>query len=242
VSTGCHTAGSPQATSEVPTATQAFLRAPTPDEISMVLDAEHAGLPFLVWRDGHGVQRIFTLGARRRLTIGRRSSNDLVLADDTEISRVHAELEPIAGDWAIADNGLSRNGTFVEDRRTTGQRLVDGDVLRFGRTCIEYRRPAVGGSVLTSSASSPVDPGSLTPTQRSILVALARPCRSGAPFAAAANNGMIAREVHLSLDAVKGHLEVLYGRFEIAHLAPHQKRARLVECAFQWQLVSERDL
>jgi FHA domain len=240
---GGHTAGSGpiHAAGETPTTSQASLQARSAEEIASLLDAERAGLPFLVWRDAGGTQRIFTLGARRRLTIGRRSSNDVVLAGDTEVSRVHAELEPLAGDWAIADSGLSRNGTFVKEQRTAGQRLVDGDVLRFGRTHVEYRRPVGGGSVLTASASSPVDPGSLTPTQRAILAALARPCGSGVPFAAPASNGMIAKEVRLSLDAVKGHLEVLYGRFEIAHLAPHQKRARLVECAFQWKLVSEVD-
>ena len=228
--------------SDAPTTTQPPSHARSPSEIKSTIEAEWAGLPFLVWRDGHGVQQIFTLGARTRLTMGRRPSNDVVLSGDVEVSRVHAELELMAGDWVVADDGLSRNGTFVKEQRITGRRLADGDVLRIGQTLIEYRRPVMGSSVLTFSAASAPDLGGLTDTQRAILVALARPYKSGVPFAVPASNGKVAKEVHLGIDAVKGHLSVLYRRFEIAHLAQNQKRARLVECAFQWGLVSERDL
>lgn len=228
--------------SELPTTTRPASHARSPGEIKSTIEAERAGLPFLVWHEDEGAQRILTLRERRRLTIGRRADNDVVLGGDAEVSRVHAELEPIAGDWAIADDGISRNGTFLKEQRITGRRLVDGDVLRFGRTLVEYRRPPHGSSILTAAASSGPDVGNLTATQRAILVALARPYRSGIPFAVPASNHQVAKEVHLSLDAVKGHLTVLYRRFEIAHLAQNQKRARLVECAFQWGLLSERDL
>jgi hypothetical protein len=228
--------------SEAPTTTQLAPQARSPEEVESTVAAKEAGLPFLVWRDGQGEQRIFTLGAQRRLTIGRRPSNDIVLTGDGEVSRVHAELEPIAGDWAIADDGISRHGTFIKGQLVTSRRLVDGDVLRFGKTLVEYRRPATDSSVLTSSASSLPDVGLLTIKQRAIILALARPYKSGVPLAIPASNHKVAKEVRLSLDAVKGHLDVLYRRFEIAHLAPDQRRARLVECAFQWGLLSERDL
>lgn len=226
----------------MPTTAQPASGARSPAEIESTIAAERAGLPFLVWRDGDGRQRIFTLGSRRRLTVGRRESNDMVLDGDGEISRVHAELEPLAEDWVIADDGISRNGTFVNGQLITGRRLVDGDVLGFGKTLVEYRRPPHGSSVLTYSASSLPDITGLTEMQRAILVALARPYKSDVPFAIPASSHKIAKEVRLSLDAVKGHLDVLYSRFEIAHLGPTQKRARLVECAFQWGLVSEQDL
>jgi hypothetical protein len=228
--------------SEAPTTVQPVLHARSPAEIKCTIEAERGGLPFLVWRDGLGAQRIFTLRGDRRLTIGRRPSNDIVLTGDEEVSRVHAELEPIAGDWAIGDDGISRNGTFVKEQRVSGRRLIDGDVLRLGATLVEYRRPAPGSSVLTSSSAAHPDIGGLTATQRAILVALARPYKSGISFAIPASNSQVAREVHLGIDAVKGHLGVLYRRFEIAHLAQNQKRARLVECAIQWGLISEREL
>jgi hypothetical protein len=225
---------------EAPTRTQSALHRSSAREIKSVVEAEAAGLPFLVWRDGRDAQRILTLDTRRRLTIGRRSSNDIVL-DDGEVSRVHAELEPIAADWAVIDLGLSRNGTFIGRERILGRRrLNDRDELRFGRTVITYRRSRAGASVATSVANSPPE---LTDTQRAILVALARPYKvSDRRFVVPASNAAVAKEVCLGLDAVKGHLTVLYKRFELDRCAQNEKRARLVACALEWGLVSERDL
>jgi DNA-binding NarL/FixJ family response regulator len=79
-------------------------------------------------------------------------------------------------------------------------------------------------------------------SQQKILTALCRPYRGSTGFAAPASNSDIADEVFLSIDAVKNNLRVLFQRFGIADLPQNQKRARLVECAFQWGLVSERDL
>lgn len=225
---------------ETTTETEPSLHAHSPAELKSINAAVRCGLPFVVWRDGCATQHVFTLYAERRLTVGRRPANDIVLADDEQVSRVHAELEPAAEDWALVDEGLSRNGTFINSERVWGRRLLcDGDMIRFGRTVIEYRRPASGSTLPTSSAQPSIY---LSEMQRAILVALARPYKSGGAFVVPASNMTIAEEVHLSLDSVKGHLTVLYGRFEISHLARNQKRERLVECAFQLGLVSERQL
>ena len=228
---------------EVPTGIQPVLHARSASELKDIIAVERTGASFVVWRDGGGLQRIVALPAGRRLTVGRRTSNDIVLEEDREVSRVHAELEPVAGDWAVADEGLSRNGTFIKNERISGRRrLDDGDVIRFGHTCVEYRRPATGSTVLTATAAADFDLGGLTATQRAILRALARPYKDGKQYALPASNAEVARELHLSLDSVKGHLRVLYARFELAHLARNQKRLRLVQCAFQLGLVVERDL
>ena len=212
-------------------------------EIKDIIEAERAGVPFLLWRDGEGVQRIESLGARERATVGRRSACDLVLADDGEVSRTHAELELIGEDWAVTDDGLSRNGTFVNGVRISGRRrLSDGDVVRFGKTIVEYRCPTEGSTAMTSSGSYLPTVESLTDIQRKILVALCRPYKRGGGFTTPASNNVVASEVFLSVDAVKTHLRTLFQRFEIGDLPQNQKRARLVECAFQWGLVSERDL
>jgi hypothetical protein len=212
-------------------------------EIKEIVEAERTGSAFLLWRDGEGVQRIVSLGERQRVTVGRGSSCDLLLADDGEVSRTHAELESIGEQWAVADDGLSRNGTFVNGTRISGRRrLVDGDVLRFGRTVVEYRCPGEGSTAMTSSAAYLPTVESLTETQRKILLALCRPYKAGRDFATPASNNEVAGEVFLSVDAVKTHLRTLFQRFEIGDLPQNQKRARLVECAFQWGLVSERDL
>jgi hypothetical protein len=212
-------------------------------ELKAILAAERAGRPFLLWRDTQGVQQIYDLGGRERVSIGRRTSNDIVLDDDEEVSRAHALLELMGEDWALSDEGLSLNGSFVNDKRISGRRrLADGDVLRFGRRVVEYRRPAAGSTTATSTDSHLPTVESLTETQRRILVALCRPYKVGKGFATPAGNKQIAAEVFLSVDSVKRHLNALFRRFELSELPQNQKRARLVECAFQWGLVSTRDL
>ena len=70
---------------------------------------------------------------------------------------------------------------------------------------------------------------SLTDMQRAILDALQRPLRDGGPYATPATNKEIAAEVHLSVDAVKGHLRALYARLGLEDLPQNAKRARLAE-------------
>jgi hypothetical protein len=212
-------------------------------EIKEIIEIERTGVPFVVWRTAPGEQRIVSLAPLERATVGRGSSCDLVLADDTEVSRIHAELELVGEEWAVVDDGLSRNGTFVNGARISGRkRLGDGDVMRFGATTVEYRCPGEPSVAVTSAASYLPLIEAMSDTQRRILVALCRPYKAGAGFATPASNSDIAAEVFLSVDAVKTHLRTLFRRFEISELPQNQKRARLVECAFQLGLVTERDL
>jgi hypothetical protein len=212
-------------------------------EIKEIIETERTGAPFLVWRSGSGEQNIVSLDSRARATVGRGSSCDLVLSDDTEVSRTHAELELVGEEWAVVDDGLSRNGTYVNNVRISGRkRLADRDVMRFGATAVEYRCSSEPSAAVTSAAAYLPLIEATSDTQRRILVALCRPYKAGAGFATPASNSDIAEEVFLSVDAVKTHLRTLFRRFEISDLPQNQKRARLVECAFQLGLVTERDL
>jgi hypothetical protein len=86
----------------------------TPAELRQRIEAERAGVPFLVLRDGDGAQRLFILEPGiERVAIGRSPGNDIALQWDTEVSRLHAELERLGDEWTAADDGLSRNGSFV---------------------------------------------------------------------------------------------------------------------------------
>jgi hypothetical protein len=88
--------------------------ASTPRELGERIAAERSGGAFLVFRDGDGVQVIVPLDAQPdRVTIGRRPSNTIALDWDSEVSRVHAELERTGEEWTVLDDGLSHNGTFV---------------------------------------------------------------------------------------------------------------------------------
>ena len=214
----------------------------TPAELRERIEAERRGRPFLVFRDGDSAQRLLDLAGMERLSVGRGAGNELSLPWDTEVSRLHAELEQIAGEWTVSDDGLSRNGTFVNGNRISGRtRLRDGDLLRVGRTSIAYRRPEAEDSMPTQVAGEHLALTDLPPTQRQVLVALARPYKHN-EFAVPATNQDIADELHLSVDAVKSHLRTLFQRFGIEHLPQNQKRSRLVAEALQSGIVSPRDL
>lgn len=76
--------------------------------------------------------------AKPRITIGRRSDNDIQL-DDPTVSGIHAvmSLKPDAYldgafDAAIADFN-STNGLFVNGARVQQKRLTPGDIIRIGQ-------------------------------------------------------------------------------------------------------------
>lgn len=211
-------------------------------ELLQIIRAERLGVPFLVWRDATGNQQLFSLGAEPRVSVGRHTSNQLALADDSEVSRTHAELELVGADWTISDDGLSRNGTWLNGNRLGGrQRLRDRDRLRFGRTTVEYRHAAATIADLTVTAAGSGGVVTLTETQRRVLVALCRPFKDGGAYVTPATNSEIAAEVFLGVDAVKNHLRLLFQRFGLAELPQNQKRARLVETIMRTGLVSDRD-
>jgi pSer/pThr/pTyr-binding forkhead associated (FHA) protein len=213
-------------------------------ELRNVLAAERAGEPFLVFRDGAGAQHICSLAeVEGPVTIGRRPETDVTLVWDEEVSRLHAQLEPIGGEWAIVDEGLSTNGTFLNGRRITGrQRLADGDVLRLGRSYLTFRHPVEAPLAPTVRAGAMPAIQELSPTRRRILVALCRPLGQRDRFVTPATNQQIAAEVFLGVDAVKAHLRDLYQRFGLDDLPQNQKRTRLAELALEIGLVSRHDL
>jgi pSer/pThr/pTyr-binding forkhead associated (FHA) protein len=156
---------------------------------------------------------------------------------------VHAELERIAGDWILVDDGLSRNGSFVNNDRVVGRRrLRDGDVLRFGGTTALFRSPTQRGAEETIASRERSEASAVSDTQRRVLVALCRPFGEGREFATPATNKQIAEEVYLSVDAVKANLRALFERFEVGDLPQNQKRIRLAELALRSGVISPHDL
>jgi hypothetical protein len=218
--------------------------ADTASELKDRIEAERRGLPFLVWRDADGKQVLRGLAPEIvRLTVGRSEAADLSLPFDSEVSRVHAELERLGDDWTVSDDGLSRNGSFVNGERVLGRRrLRDGDALRFGETLVLYRSPGTAGGAETVAAADRPEASALTETQRRVLISLCRPFREGSEFATPATNRQIADEVFLSVDAVKANLRALFERFDVGDLPQNQKRIRLAELAIRSGVVAPRDL
>jgi pSer/pThr/pTyr-binding forkhead associated (FHA) protein len=215
----------------------------TPQELKARLEAERVGRPFLVYRDGDDRQAIVVLDdLGTRLTVGRRDGNDVVLAWDEEVSRVHAALERVGPDWLIADDGLSHNGTWVNGERVTGQRrLRDGDVIAVGATALAFVVPGDPSSHPTATAAGPHLATLLTPAQRRVLVALCRPYGQST-YASPPSNREIADELVVSVDAVKATLRALFALFGVDGLPQNRKRHALVEAALRTGAIARRDL
>ncbi len=209
-----------------------------------MIELERLGDAFLLYRDDSGQQRLFPLQATTlQATVGRSEQSDISLPWDGYVSAVHTEIRHIAGEWTLSDEGLSRNGTFINGQRVSGrQRLRDGDAIRIGGTVIAYHAPKRSRANTTSIAENDAGVAHITETQRRVLVALCRPYKSGRGFVSPASNQTIAQELFLSVDAVKAHLRALFAAFGIDELPQNQKRARLADLVLSWGLVSEREL
>ena len=82
-------------------------------------------------------------GARERIsvtsspiTIGRLSTNDVVISD-SNVSRRHAELKQEGGSWKLVDLG-STNGTLVNGKLGQEHTIRNGDRISFGTSELEF--------------------------------------------------------------------------------------------------------
>ncbi len=216
----------------------------SPAEKEALLTAERAGAPFLAHRDEHGDLRLVPLNTSELIRIGRTDDNDVVLAGDAEVSRAHAEIRAAGAGWTIFDDGMSRNGTFVNEHRVVRhRRLEDRDVVRVGATSLLFRQPSAASVESTAvTGRRPVPP--VTDGERRVLIALCRPLLLGPdPLPTPASNPEIAEELVLSLSGVKSHVRALFAKLGVDdELPPNRKRVELAREALDLGLVSARDL
>ena len=214
----------------------------SPTELKAIIEAEKNGPPFIVFRTSAGQQVLLELDSGEglgQLTIGRSADCEVDLSGDPEASRTHCMMERIGAEWTVEDDGLSRNGSFVNGARIQGRvRLHDKDVIRCGQTMILFREPGAELGTVTSIASSSADADRVTDAQRKVLVALVRPFLAPGDFVSPASNKEIAEELFLSLDTVKTHLRALFQAFGLDDVPQNQKRLKLVEAAINSGLVS----
>ena len=216
----------------------------TPRELQAVNQAEREGIPFLLYRDGDGAQQLRPMPPEVRVMgIGRNPAADLCIGWDGEVSGLHAQLEHAGGEFALADEGLSRNGSYVNGERVRGRRrLQDGDMLRFGKTVMQFRRPTSGAVESTMPTTDALTAESLSEQQRRVLIALCRPFKDGDPLAVPTSNQEIADELVVTVAAVKVHLRALFDKFGVAELPQTKKRIALVRRALESGLISSREL
>ncbi len=218
-------------------------RPATARELQAVIFAEREGLPFFSYRDGDGEQQIVRFPPERgEIAVGRNPGADICLAWDDQVSALHGKLERLAGELAIVDDGLSRNGSYVNGERVAGSRRVfDGDMLRFGRTLVRVHHPDAAARRATVVDQDALVATDLSGQQRKVLIALCRPLRDGAPFAAPPTNQEIAGELFLSVATVKLHLRTLFEKFDVGDLPQNTKRLALVGRALHSGLLSDHD-
>jgi len=84
--------------------------------------------------DNRVVERVVT--EKEYLSIGRTSDNDIVL-DNRGVSRKHARID-FTGNEAVLIDNESLNGTFVNAKKITEERLRDKDVITIGKFDLEF--------------------------------------------------------------------------------------------------------
>jgi pSer/pThr/pTyr-binding forkhead associated (FHA) protein len=202
-------------------------------EVAARLHAERRGTAFLLILDGDGHQRIVGLAEEEAsLSIGRGPATDVALTWDSEVSRAHAVLERVGDEWTVLDEGLSRNGSFVNGERLHGRRrLHDGDAVRIGHTQLVFRA-GTPGVARTTTVTPDLAPPKVSEAQRRVLEALCARGRQGA-FAGPPSNREIAADLVLSVETIKTHMRALFELFEVGALPQNRKRLELVRRAFE---------
>lgn len=206
----------------------------TGSELKMVMDRERRGGNFVLLRDDSDGLRLTDLdGQGKVVSVGRDGSSGIPLTWDREVSRLHARLSRVGDSWVVEDDGLSRNGTFVNGERLAGSaRLHDRDLLRFGGVAVLYRS-VTDGSLSETLTSAGARPPEISAAERRVLDALARPWVEGHGVAAPATNGEIAEQLVLSVHTVKSHLQTLFAKFGLEDIPQSRKRAALIEAAYR---------
>jgi RsiW-degrading membrane proteinase PrsW (M82 family) len=91
---------------------------------------------------------------RPQFSIGRMPGNDLIL-DDPQVSRYHATIRWLDGQFVIEDLG-SANGTWVNRRRISGPTpLLPGQQIGIGQTMLQMRMAPVGAPAIPVSPAAP---------------------------------------------------------------------------------------
>ncbi len=199
-------------------------------------------MPFLAYRDEEDEERIFPLERRRSVTIGRREEADISVPWDPECSRLHAEFQLRAGEWTVTDDGLSQNGTWVNELRLYGRRrLADGDIVRVGQTLVTFMRPEA------ENIGPTLVPGELSATprfseqQQRILKELCRPLFGDGEGVVPSSDEVISATLGIQLDTVTTELDHLTRALGLEEMPHEDARAEVALLAMRSGLVGADD-
>lgn len=198
-----------------------------------------------MYEDPVGCRRSFELADRGLVTLGRRPEADVCLPWDPGISRLHAELILRAGEWLIADDGLSQNGTLVNGLPLEGRRrLRDGDLITMGSTSLTFCRSdpdAEDSAEVTLSIAAMRSEWTYSDQQQRILRALCRPLCEDGEGVQPAEDGEIAAALGLAQPVVARELDAVAHSFGYTDLGLDERRLRTALTALRSGLVDNRD-
>jgi pSer/pThr/pTyr-binding forkhead associated (FHA) protein len=136
------------------------------------------------------------------LTIGRLPDNDVVI-DNPAVSSHHACIFRDGADWVIEDLD-SKNGTFVNGKRTARQVLQHGDVLLVGKHTLLFDQHAAGAPATEEKGPSLPALGDtiyLDTSQHRVLLSTMGEGADGAAAHARATEPAVLRVVKGKLDS-----------------------------------------
>lgn len=113
---------------------------PEPTDRTMVITMK----PLLHVTRGPDKGRLFEVSLDAATSVGRAEGNDAALGDRT-VSSQHCRIRPLPDAGFEVIDLQSTNGTFVNDRRVSRQRLAAGDVIKVGETLISFRMDHMKG-------------------------------------------------------------------------------------------------
>ena len=222
-------------------------RAASAPELKAQIEAERAGRPFLVFRDGADEQRDRRDRGRAPASSGSAAASPPTCGwtGTRRSPALHAQIEVVARrvhpgrrrplpQRLLRQRGARPRPPPPARRRHAALRPHHGRC-----TAARARAPAAEETAIATETPAAA---TISPAQRRVLVALCRPYKDGGSFATPATNQQIGAELHLSVDAVKTHMRALFEKLGVGDLPQNQKRVALVERALQTGVVSSREL
>ena len=182
------------------------------------------------------------LAGRGLVTLGRRPEADVCLPWDPGISRLHAELIERAGEWVIADDGLSQNGTYVNGLAVESRRrLHDGDLITVGQTNLTFCDPVGGDDVTMTMLGLQQPMRTYSEQQQRILRCLCSPLLGDGDGVRAASDEKVAADLALPQLVVTRELDAIAHSFGYGELAVAERRLRTALTALRSGLASPGD-
>ena len=211
-------------------------------EFRQVEEARATGHAYVTFRDAVIFHAVALAPSHDPLYIGRDDDCLVRIQNDQRVSRRHARLIYGASQWSIED-GPSRNGTFVAGKRTMGEQILpDRAEITVGRTNLSFHAPASSTIVATLAEDPVVRLLHPTPTQRKVLVELARPfLDQSEEMPVSPTNSAIAEVLGYQVATIRDAISDLYRQAGLARGTIDQ-RSEIVRLAIREQVVTSDDV